>query len=437
MLAGPWYLSNLDKLKHDFTENTTIAAQQEGDPIGISFESFTYYLRVLLDISYHLPLFIFFLIGFIFLCYLALFKKNSKKVEYIILVVFLLSSYLTFSYLANKDARYIIPLLGVASIFCVFWVFCIKNKKARIILTGLLLVINLLNYYFISFGNLFLPKKVEILKHALPIFTESGYIIGHPIKADSKFGDIFADIKDIGAKEKILHPIRVSGFFFDEIRFNSWDFAYYSEKDGIILSPVNNYSETKLGEVDFLIVAYKNEQDNQTALERLKLESPCYYVELIREYYAFSIPGGVAKLYRIKPGKVPCTFTAVSLKSDISFIDYDKFLDQKVLTNKESNGYLNYGPYIKLGAGEYKATYVLKVNKFMNSKENVKLEVWTYNPPTSSIVAAKTIIPDQPVSEFSSFPVEFSLDKEQVLEFKTYVFPNSKVELKKIILSHS
>jgi 4-amino-4-deoxy-L-arabinose transferase-like glycosyltransferase len=110
-IALPWYLLHFQALLGDAYSNAVLVARDEGDPLGLTLEAFLYYLEIIVNEYFYLPLFVFVVIGVV---------RSVKKRLWFPLVVsglVIVPAYVLFSLVGNKDPRYIYPVLPFFSLF--------------------------------------------------------------------------------------------------------------------------------------------------------------------------------------------------------------------------------------------------------------------------------------------------------------------------------
>jgi 4-amino-4-deoxy-L-arabinose transferase-like glycosyltransferase len=115
LIFGWWYKTNWLLILTSGKRATIDSAIAEGDPALNSIDAWIYYLKILpLILGWHLLL-------IPLVCFLLYIIKKGKlpivTIEHRWLIIFLVGGYLISSLNLNKDARYILPLLPVLSLF--------------------------------------------------------------------------------------------------------------------------------------------------------------------------------------------------------------------------------------------------------------------------------------------------------------------------------
>lgn len=159
-ICSLWYLPNIVRLKLDLFQNSQTAGLNEGDPQGITIESFIFYAKVIINEYMWLPWLLFFMVIFGFAVLITIKQKNkikswlvpSKFNFAILLAIFnFVLMYLYLMKQGNKDTRYAIILYPSLVLFLAI---CgqillrfdrLKTLKYLSIVAGLLCMANLLN----------------------------------------------------------------------------------------------------------------------------------------------------------------------------------------------------------------------------------------------------------------------------------------------------
>ncbi len=170
LISLPWYLINftniLNRAKVSFTAEAV-------DPQALlSIPNFTYYLSIL--VNFHLTW-----LGIILLLVAIPVLIYTKREKGILITVVIFSIYLIFTFIPNKDPRYILPILPFASMAIGFLLLKIINAiKFWGILISLFVGLYFFLYFFsLSFGFPFNPKIVDYQRAVkLPIVGWIDYI---------------------------------------------------------------------------------------------------------------------------------------------------------------------------------------------------------------------------------------------------------------------
>jgi 4-amino-4-deoxy-L-arabinose transferase-like glycosyltransferase len=159
-ICSLWYLPNIVRLKLDLFQNSTTAGINEGDPQGITIESFLFYAKVIINEYLWLPWLLFFVAIFGISVIVSIRNKEKfslllkpNKITFAILLA-LFNFALMYLYLmkqGNKDTRYAIilyPSLVLFLAICSQVVFRFGKKKNLnyiALIASLLFIFNLLN----------------------------------------------------------------------------------------------------------------------------------------------------------------------------------------------------------------------------------------------------------------------------------------------------
>lgn len=197
-IVFPWYLSNAADLVRNAAINFT---REESDPIpGWNTENITYYLKTLANfqLTWIGVLYFLFSISILFI------YEKRKALMILLSVLFV---YGVFTYIDNKDLRYIliIPILTTISI-SYFLVKLTKIQKFIGVFLSSVFILFLLMYYFgLSFGLLFDPVKVNYLRaFNLPVI---GYIDYINLRKDTSVFLVQKYQKEIWPQEILLRDI--------------------------------------------------------------------------------------------------------------------------------------------------------------------------------------------------------------------------------------
>src|SRR3989344_5971445 len=140
-----WYITNLEVILNSLKITSTA---EESDPGSIlSLNNFIFYFH-------HMFNFQLTWVGMIvFLCSIPAFITSEKR-KGLLLFLNMLFIYLTFSFIGNKDLRYIIILAPLSSIIVSFGIikFFSFEKLLAFIISGILIAYYLINFFSLGFG---------------------------------------------------------------------------------------------------------------------------------------------------------------------------------------------------------------------------------------------------------------------------------------------
>lgn len=257
IICGAWYLRNISALRNDFSQNGVKQAQVEGDPYGINLPAFSWYLKRLVGNYLFLPLSSIFMIG-------SLFTIISRKWRTAGITLFLLIFiyYLIFSWLPNKDTRYIMPMISLIAILAASAINIFRSKIYKSLFFILIISIFIINNAYVSYGK-YLPFKTKEL--VLNSSADFGVLIGqNGYTSDSPK-------KMICPMDQLINTLpkdstsTLTGM--SSIDFNNWAYAYYLTKSGRIWTG----ELVDLLKLDYIVVRDQNSPEEN--LSSLGLES--------------------------------------------------------------------------------------------------------------------------------------------------------------------
>jgi hypothetical protein len=167
-VAGPWYVSNLSRFADEATRGQSAAAQFEGDPPVASLSSFLWYGWNLVTNQLYLVPFLFFVAGVVFVV-----RDRSAARRNLYPLLLIGGTYVAYTLLENKDARYAEPMLPAVAVIAVFWLDRLR-PRLRTLMAGGLVAYCALTFAVSSFGAGFLPKDVFLhLGKSCPFYPRS------------------------------------------------------------------------------------------------------------------------------------------------------------------------------------------------------------------------------------------------------------------------
>lgn len=148
LVSAWWYLPNLKTVLIRLSYFANIGGK-EGDPSFLTLEGWIYYLRAL-DISMGLLFAILSILGLIYLL------RIEKDKHYYSLALTFLVGYVILTVLSNKDIRYVLPLVPIASVISARFLSILSSKtkdlKVKSLILTVVFLFGLLNISSTTFG---------------------------------------------------------------------------------------------------------------------------------------------------------------------------------------------------------------------------------------------------------------------------------------------
>ena len=304
----PWYLINIGTLIPDILINVQ---GEKVDPGILSAQNFLFYAY--LFINFQLTFFI----SILFFTSLIFFLVN-KYPQRKILLGYILFVYLVFTFVSNKDLRYILPIAPFAAILMSAFLMKLKDRFRNLgRITLFFLMLYLLSYYFLlSFR---FPLDIEYQRAIkLPIIGWIDYVNVRDILAHRynrslwPQKEILHDIKNLEPHNNTFESIWVVTIS-DQERFNNANFVLEKEISGfdsIRIEPPPQKPSMMDAEVKsyllrfrYAVIADKNVINpatrNVEVLLKFKEEVEKNYYLKIEEY---NLPNGdLLTLYQLRP----------------------------------------------------------------------------------------------------------------------------------------
>jgi uncharacterized membrane protein len=239
-LTAAWYVPNRDFLIR-LLDNATVRGAIEGDPGIYSIQSVLYYVFSLINDQISLFYFIFFIAGMILL------SKKSRDGN-LIPILWIALPFIVFTFIGNKEARFMMPILPAVAIVSAAWVVDIRNSKLKVFIISLILVYGVAQFFMMSYGIESIPdeKKLDTPVYPTYLFHQEGYWSRHPRTEDWKIQEILRNINETRQKTS---PGIVC-VLPDQIRFSAMAFTYYARLDylplrirGYAWNPAGFYNE--------------------------------------------------------------------------------------------------------------------------------------------------------------------------------------------------
>lgn len=161
VVAGIWYAPNLKGVYHNVFHFATLPGTQFSHyPSFLTVESLTYYFTAV-NQQIYLFFSIIMLIGLFYLI-----KTKDYKSQKVFLLLSIAIPFVIFTLIKNNNIRYTIPLVLFFAIVSAFWVVRIDNKKIKITIISLILIVGLLQVSTVTFGipsfdNRFYPHESQ------------------------------------------------------------------------------------------------------------------------------------------------------------------------------------------------------------------------------------------------------------------------------------
>lgn len=154
ILTSFWYIPNLKNIS-DLAQFTAKGAPFSPQNL-ISIDNFFFYLRLLVNFGLTWFLVLFLISGIIFIV-----RKRSQYTAFLLANIGV--TYLAFTFISNKDLRYITPISPIFSILIGFFLASVYKARRRLGLSLIVILSFYLIFYFLnlSFGFPFDPKRVD------------------------------------------------------------------------------------------------------------------------------------------------------------------------------------------------------------------------------------------------------------------------------------
>ncbi|MEX1052401.1 MAG: glycosyltransferase family 39 protein [Patescibacteria group bacterium] len=176
VLVLPWYLINLNSLINiaAYTSTAELADPQS----RFSIENILFYPKLIIIFQTSFLGFIFFIVSLVF------FIKNSINKQKLLIFLSILFIYSVFTLIANKNIRYLIPMMPFVAIIMGFgadWILK-KGKFLSSFLFSATITYLVLSYFILSFGFPIYPNYQYAFNFPILGWTDVYYLNDHPIK---------------------------------------------------------------------------------------------------------------------------------------------------------------------------------------------------------------------------------------------------------------
>ena len=194
-ISAIWYVPHLDDVIAIYNVNKVGAVNENEAPL-YTIGSNLFYVHALLSTQVQVPFGALFLFGLIYS--LARRRKGTA-----LLCLWILSGMVAFTFVANKDARYTVPILPAVALLSVSWLTSTKPAAASKIKRSLkpALAAIIVVWAVISFVNAQYPRDGYGLSYELPlfswrIFARNYYGFDHrPLHDDWRLSEIVLAVK--------------------------------------------------------------------------------------------------------------------------------------------------------------------------------------------------------------------------------------------------
>jgi 4-amino-4-deoxy-L-arabinose transferase-like glycosyltransferase len=224
VIAGAWYVHNARSIGASLFLYNGPEGAKLGDPPVASIESALWYLWNLVNRELYLVPFLLVVAGIAY-C----FRERELARRNLWPILMAVGTYVAFSMLRHKDARYTLPLLPPLAVIATSWLEYVSTRT-RALVAGVFVAYSAAAFLAISFGTSLLPKQTTI---ALPtgrlspgslyVFAQHGYINGPPTADEWHQEDVFRAIAAFPAPQR-----RVAYEGPDTTWFNRLGNRYYA-----------------------------------------------------------------------------------------------------------------------------------------------------------------------------------------------------------------
>jgi hypothetical protein len=175
LIASIWYVPHAKDIIDIYHINAMGALQDREPPIW-SVRSLAYYWGVLLDLQIQLPFAVLFAAG-------AVYSLRRHFRRDWLLYLWILGGVLSFTWIANKDARYTVPILPAVALLSVSWLERLRPKRAALATAAIVL------WAFVSFFNAQWSsgrRDARLNMDGIPLYVLAGDIVrfDHPPQAE-------------------------------------------------------------------------------------------------------------------------------------------------------------------------------------------------------------------------------------------------------------
>jgi 4-amino-4-deoxy-L-arabinose transferase-like glycosyltransferase len=238
----PWLFTDFKGiLRYLLTYSSKSWALSEGDPQWTSIQGAFYYLREtwngISGIYFMLFILAIILISIKVYKNKAFFEEKNKLIY--LLTFFIVSTTIIFTYMANKDPRFIIPIFPAIAIISAIGITQSKLKnifKILFILLVAIIILIPLNSYTFNYSNLEKDYDFNTKLGYLQIFPTNNPYLYKPLNQDWKIKEVIETIqKDNSSIKQKSIGIYSDNRFFNYINIQFYSYSYNANFDYINL----------------------------------------------------------------------------------------------------------------------------------------------------------------------------------------------------------
>jgi 4-amino-4-deoxy-L-arabinose transferase-like glycosyltransferase len=203
LIAGTWYVHNALSVAGGLVTYNGPEGARLGNPPVASVQSALWYLWNLVNRDLYLFPFLLVLVGIAY-CFRE--RELAKKNLWPILMA--AGTYLAFTALRHKDARYTLPMLPALAIIATSWLEYL-SARTRALIAAAFVAYSAAAFLLISFGTSLLPKQTTVglpsgslSPGAIYVFAQRGYINGPPTGENWHQADAFRAIRAFPAAQR-------------------------------------------------------------------------------------------------------------------------------------------------------------------------------------------------------------------------------------------
>jgi len=299
ILVLPWYLVNYSTIFQQgsfaFTGESLIR------PSLFSLDFFFSHLKLIIMFQIHFIGFIVFIISSLFLIK----SEWNRKWELVLILIF---NYIFFTFIPNKNIRYLIPLMPFFGITIAYGINKLLEAKKPLLISAASFIIlyYLISYLILSFGIPVYPKYKHTLNFPILKWVDVYYLADYPVKLmyDSNIWPQQSIVEEtLALSDKNKEEIRML-LDVDRLYLNSDNLRLFAVKKRITNLLITSYNtkinlkneqqiQQYLSNFDFALIPQKNvvgEDKNYIAyrpllkLQQYFLSRKARNFELIRTY---------------------------------------------------------------------------------------------------------------------------------------------------------
>ncbi|HYK89361.1 MAG TPA: glycosyltransferase family 39 protein [Acidobacteriota bacterium] len=302
VVAGFWYIPNLNLLIHYFPQNALVG-KLEGEPAALSFQSLIYYVRLLEGYQLFGLLFVLLMVS----CFQSLRRRLIRDAGFV--GVTIIGAWLTMTLIRTKDPRFTMPLLPLLALFIGAYLASLGQSRPAKVLRLSILGILSLQVYMINFGVRWLPERVVLLegyqgslRWDWNLYMQNYFgILGPPRDEDWRLQEILSGVR----KDAIATGLRPNvGLVPDLPRFNVSSFNLYARLLKIPVGVGRLLLTTQglypLEAIDYVVTVEGDQGMSWTTQENRKVNQLISGSKIFLLLQRFPLPNGdQAILYRV------------------------------------------------------------------------------------------------------------------------------------------